>query len=90
MRLSCGSRSASPTAPGKNQLWLYIPSVSSGRIRFEWLWFREVLKKNVADSLSLVALASDGLVSDPPMPPAAGAAATEVTLAERAFEPGDE
>lgn len=63
--------------PAKNQLWLYIPSLSIGRIRFEWLRFRKVLKKNVADRLSLVALASDGLVSDPPMPPAASAAARE-------------
>jgi hypothetical protein len=63
--------------PGKNQLWLYIPSVSSGRVHFEWLRFRAVLKKNIADRLSLVALASDRLVSDPLIPPVAAAAASD-------------
>jgi hypothetical protein len=66
--------------PGMNQLWLYIPSVSRGRIHFDWLRFRGVLKKNIADRLSLVALASDGLLSDPLMPPAAAATASEYLL----------
>jgi hypothetical protein len=66
--------------PRKNQLWLYIPSVSADRIDSEWLRFRGVLKKNIADRLSLVALTSDRLVSHPLMPPAAAAAAGEYLL----------
>jgi hypothetical protein len=66
--------------PGKNQLWLYIPSVASGRIRFEWRRFQKVLKKDIADQISLVALAGDDLVADPSLTPAATAAAKEYLL----------
>jgi hypothetical protein len=61
LRLALGLKDT----PKKDSLWLNAPSVSGGRIRFEWSRFRDVLTDSIGERLKLVALAGDDLVSDP-------------------------